>query len=167
MCVCVCIVYFSIKIEKKFLFLCAYFKNMGTQCWWDRHCRPLLTECKLLQTLLKYNFGVYFIRGFPVGSVVKNPSANVGDSFNPWVGKIPWRREWPPTPEFLPGEFHGQRSLVSYSPWGCRRAGHNLATKQQQENLHTLQPVDPKETIMKWQIFSYRDYHTCIINISK
>ena len=34
------------------------------------------------------------------------------------VGKIPWGREWQPTPVFLPGEFHGQRSLVGYSPWG-------------------------------------------------
>ena len=39
---------------------------------------------------------------------------------NPWVGKIPWRREWLPTPVFLPGEFHGQRSLVGYSPWGLK-----------------------------------------------
>ena len=38
--------------------------------------------------------------------------------FNPWVRKIPWRREWLPTPVFLPGESHGQRSLVGYSPWG-------------------------------------------------
>ena len=37
------------------------------------------------------------------------------------VGNIPWRREWLPTPVFLPGEFHGQRSLVGYSPWGHRR----------------------------------------------
>ena len=37
--------------------------------------------------------------------------------FNPWVGKIPWRREWQSTPAFLPGESHGQRSLVGYSPW--------------------------------------------------
>ena len=34
--------------------------------------------------------------------------------FDPWVRKIPWRRNWPPTPVFLPGEFHGQRSLVGY-----------------------------------------------------
>ena len=39
-------------------------------------------------------------------------------SFNPWVGKIPWRREWQPTPVFLPRELHGQRSLAGYSPWG-------------------------------------------------
>ena len=37
--------------------------------------------------------------------------------FNTWVGKIPWRREWLPTLVFLPGEFHGQRSLVGYRPW--------------------------------------------------
>ena len=38
------------------------------------------------------------------------------------VGKIPWRREWQPTPVLLPGEFHGQRSLVGYSPWGCKES---------------------------------------------
>ena len=38
--------------------------------------------------------------------------------FDPWVGKIPWRREWQPTPVFVPGEFHGQRSLAGYSPCG-------------------------------------------------
>ena len=40
--------------------------------------------------------------------------------FDPWVGKIPWRRVWQPTPVFLPGESHGQRSLVGCSPW-CRK----------------------------------------------
>ena len=38
--------------------------------------------------------------------------------FNPWGRKIPWRREWLPTPLFLPGEFHGQGGLAGYSPWG-------------------------------------------------
>ena len=42
--------------------------------------------------------------------------------FNPWVGKFPWRRDWLPTPIFLPGEFHGQRSLVGYSPWCCKES---------------------------------------------
>ena len=40
--------------------------------------------------------------------------------FDPWVGKIPLRREWQHSPVFLPGEFHGQRSLAGYSPWGCK-----------------------------------------------
>ena len=39
--------------------------------------------------------------------------------FDPWVGKISWRRKWQPTPVFLTGEFHGWRSLVGYSPWDC------------------------------------------------
>ena len=39
-----------------------------------------------------------------------------------WAGKIPWRREWQPTLVCLPGEFHGQRSLVDYSPWGCKES---------------------------------------------
>ena len=40
--------------------------------------------------------------------------------FDPWVGKIPRRKAWQPTPVFLPGESHGQRSLVGYSLWGCK-----------------------------------------------
>ena len=40
--------------------------------------------------------------------------------FDPWVGKIPWRRAWLPTPVLLPGKSHGQRSLVGYRPWGCK-----------------------------------------------
>ena len=38
--------------------------------------------------------------------------------FDPWVRKIPWRRKWQPTPVFLPGKSHGQRSLVGYTLWG-------------------------------------------------
>ena len=53
--------------------------------------------------------------------------------FNPWVGKIPWRRKWQPTPVSLHGKCHGQRSLVEYSPWGHKRVGYNLVTKQQQQ----------------------------------
>ena len=42
--------------------------------------------------------------------------------FDPWVGKIPGSRKWKPTPVFLPGTFHGQRSLVDYSPWGLKES---------------------------------------------
>ena len=52
--------------------------------------------------------------------------------FNSWVGKIPRGRKWQPTPVFLPGELHGQRRLVGYSPWGHKRVGHDLVTKLQQ-----------------------------------
>ena len=43
--------------------------------------------------------------------------------FDPWVGKIPWRRKWQPTPVSLPGKSHGQRSLVGCSPWGGKELG--------------------------------------------
>ena len=53
--------------------------------------------------------------------------------FNPWVGKIPWRREWQPTLVFLLGKSHGQRRLVGYSPWGRRESDTNEVT----EHTHT------------------------------
>ena len=53
--------------------------------------------------------------------------------FDPWVGKIPWRRKWQLTPVFLPEEAHGQRSLVDCSTWGHKRAGQDLAIKQQRK----------------------------------
>ena len=60
--------------------------------------------------------------GFPDGVSGKEPACQCRRHkrcrFDPWVGKIPWRRTWPPTPVFLPGESHGQRSLADYSPGG-------------------------------------------------
>ena len=47
--------------------------------------------------------------------------------FHPWVGKVPWRGEWQPTPAFLPGGFHGQRSLVGCSPWGLRVSENQIS----------------------------------------
>ena len=64
--------------------------------------------------------------GFLGDSAVKNLPANADDARDSWVrslvGKIPWRRAWQPTPIFLPGESHGQRSLVGYSPWGHKES---------------------------------------------
>ena len=58
--------------------------------------------------------------------VGKNPPPSAGDikrcRFDPWVGKIPWRRVWQPIPEFLPGKSHGQRGLEGYSPWGLKES---------------------------------------------
>ena len=64
----------------------------------------------------------YLMVGFPGRANGKEPSNQYRSykrhRFNPWVRKIPWRRVWPPTPVFLPGESQGQRSLAGYSPWG-------------------------------------------------
>ena len=68
----------------------------------------------------------------------QNPPAMQETGFNPWVRKTPWRRAWQPTPAFLPGESHGQRSLV-----GSQRVGHDsrLSTAQPQQPF-LLSPCD-------------------------
>ena len=61
--------------------------------------------------------------GFPGGSVVKNLPVNAGDvGLIPTSGRSPGgkKKKWQLTPVFLLGESHGQRSLVGYSPWGCK-----------------------------------------------
>ena len=66
-----------------------------------------------------------------VALVVKNPPANARDTsqeFDPWVGKVPWRKVWQPSPVFLPGESNGQRSLMGYSPWGHKESDTTEAT---------------------------------------
>ena len=65
---------------------------------------------------------ILYTPGFPHGSVVKNLPANAGDRFSPWVGKIPWRRKWQPTPVLLPEKSHRQRRLVA--------TGHGSAKKR-------------------------------------
>ena len=65
----------------------------------------------------------YRTEGFPGGSRVKNLPAKAGDTDSvPGLGKIPWRKKRQPIPVFLPGESHGQRSLVGYSPWGRKES---------------------------------------------
>ena len=56
--------------------------------------------------------------GFPCGASDQESTCNAGKrcGFDPWTRKIPWRRAWQPTPVFMPGESHGQRSLVGYGP---------------------------------------------------
>ena len=62
-------------------------------------------------------FPIFVFIGFPRWLSDKDSACKAGDmdSFDPWVGKIPWRRKWQPTPVFLSGESHGQRSLAGYS----------------------------------------------------
>ena len=64
--------------------------------------------------------------------VVKEPACQYRRpkkcGFDPWVRKIPWRRAWQPTPVFFPGESHGQRSLVGYSPEGRKESDMTEAT---------------------------------------
>ena len=96
----------------------------------------------IISGILEDNLFYYFLNPFKFYILVfrqwlsgKESACNAGDHlqcrrlmFDSWVGKILWRRKWQPNPVFLAGESHAQRSLVGYSPWGCR-VGHGWVTK--------------------------------------
>ena len=65
--------------------------------------------------------------------------------FDPWVRKIPWRRKWQPTLVFLPGAFHGQRSLVGYNPRGHKR--QQQQTKSDNRPSVQMSPGDSEWTL--------------------
>ena len=73
---------------------------------------------------------------FLVAQVVKNPPAMWATGFDPWIGKIPWRKEWLPTSVSGLGEFYGQRSLEGYGPWGCKESD---TTKRLSKNTILLE----------------------------
>ena len=88
----------------------------STHSWLDKHCFQRLGDWSILpwntrKAIILYN---WWLRWKRIHLQCRRPG------FDPWGGKIPWRREWLPTPVFWPGKFHGQRSLVGYSPWGCK-----------------------------------------------
>ena len=76
-------------------------------------------------------------QGLPWWLSSKEPTTNEGDTrdvgFSLWVGKIPWSRKWQPTPAFLLGESHGQRSLQAIQSMGLQRVRHDWATKRQEQ----------------------------------
>ena len=83
-------------------------------------------------------FEVREIKSSVVAQTVKRLSTMQEIWVDPWVGKIPWRRKWQPTPLLLPGKSHGWRSLVGYSPWGCKELD---ATKHTHAVSHTLRSL--------------------------
>ena len=90
----------------------------------------------LMYILIMLTISIVNIKtGFPSGSVVKNQLAHAWDAgdvgSDPWVRKIFWKRKQQPTPVFLPGKSHGQRSLVGYSPWG-----HKVSDTAEQLSVH-------------------------------
>ena len=81
------------------------------------------------------------VLGFPCGTGGKEPACQCRRhkrcGFYPWVRKIPWKRAWQPTSVFLPGECHGQRSLVGYSPRGHKMS--NMIEQLTLSNFDVLQ----------------------------
>ena len=96
----------------------------------------LLPLCPYL-TLFFFLYSLLPVMGFPAGASGKEPACQCRkhkrSRFHPWVRKIPWRRKWLPTPVFLPGKSHGQRSLAGYSPRGCKESD----TTEWVERTHT------------------------------
>ena len=113
--------------------------------------------CMHLYVCIPYAYMCFFVHeclhvGFPGGSDGKQSACNVGrPGLDHWVGKIHWRRAWQPTPVFLPGESHGQRSLVGYSPWG-RRVWDDWAT-----NTHVC-----AHAYMTMCMHVYQHMHACL-----
>ena len=76
-----------------------------------------------LSLSLFFFFFLFYVEVFHGALVVKNPPAK--QELNLWIWKIPWWRKWQPIPVFLPGKFHWQRNLTSYSPW-CGKESHMI-----------------------------------------
>ena len=93
--------------------------------------------CIIFSIKNKFFLSVTRSLGFPGGTSSKESTCQCRRrkrcGFNSWVGKIPWRRAGQPTPVFLPGESHGQRSLVGYCSWG-----HKKSDMTQRLSLHCL-----------------------------
>ena len=81
---------------------------------------------------------------FPGGLDGKESVFNAGDlCSDPWVGKIPWRREWLPTPVLLPGKFNGQRKLVGCSLWGLKES--DMTERLIRSLFHTVKDLRVKK----------------------
>ena len=115
---------------------------------WQNHNLVLLQSLRTSNTLNKLFLTLSYIQksthygiflGFPGGTSVKEPTCQCRRhkklGFNPWVWKIPWKREWLPTPVFLPGGYHGQRSLMGYSPLGHKELD---TTERLQTHIHNV-----------------------------
>ena len=106
--------------------------SLGIRTWWALGA-ALLTYVTSLEWLYLFESWFNFWSEYtdsklwlPRRLSGKESSCQCGRlRFDPWVGKIPWRRKWEPSPVLLTGKSHGQRSLAGSSPCGCKRVGHD------------------------------------------
>ena len=121
----------------------------GCQRWWRCSCICCVIFRQVLRSL----------RGFPGGSVVKNPSPMQETQetwVNPWVRKIPWWKKWQPDPVFLPEKPYGQRSLAGYSSKGCKErdtikhAGRSLKQLSTHAALDHLNSLGVVSLSLNW-----------------
>ena len=103
---------------ESYLYWLLFHNELSISYWWSiGFFQGIMNRCKNYKSLWWASQLVL---------VVKNLPANAGDArdceFDPWVRKISWKRKWQPTPVFLPGKSHGQRSLAGYRPWDRRES---------------------------------------------
>ena len=115
--------------------------------------------------------------GFPSGACGKESTCQCRRckrcGFDSWVGKVSWRRKWLPIPVFLPGEFHGQRSLEGYSPWGHKESDMTERlnwlnwTNQDDYNILMVSAIHKRESAMGTHMFHelYEQYENANIYI--
>ena len=96
-----------------------------------------------------------------VAQTAKRLPAVQETGFDPWVGKIPWRRKWQPTPGLLPGKFHGLRSQVGYSPWGRKESDtterlhfHFLSAFFKVQLSHPYMTTGKSRALTRWTFVS-------------
>ena len=75
--------------------------------------------------------------------------------FNPWVGKIPWRRKWQAAPAFLPGESRGLRNQANYSPWGCEET--TMTEASEHAGVHTA--------VWIWRVSLVLCFQSCVFSV--
>ena len=121
-------IYLSLKEIKN---LIVFYSTLPYKYVWNSAQTLELLSCHVMKCYVNNQlcFPSYFYvdiegsLGFPGGSVVMTPSANARRwRFDPWVGKIHWRRKWQPTPVFLPEKSHRQRSLAGCSSKGRKES---------------------------------------------
>ena len=128
---------------------------MLKKCWWffpsngslhlQSHCHPPNHLTSAISQVLLTPSGSSLVipispEGFPGGASDKESACQCRRhkrcGSDPWVGKIPWRRKWHPTPVLLPGKCHGQRSLAGYSPQGHRESDVTERTHTAYKTAH-------------------------------
>ena len=109
---------------------CSCLENLRDgAAWWAAVYGVAQSRTRLKRLSSSSSSNSVYLMAFPSHSVVNNPPAMQRPGFDLEVGKMPWRRAWQPTPLFLPGESHGQRSLAQYSPQGHKESNVTKAAQ--------------------------------------
>ena len=133
-----------IYIQHFFFFSCSIWHCLATVVKLFEREQTFLTPLIRLGITVLSN--LMYIEGLPTWHSGKKSTCQCRRpkrcGFDPWVRQIPWSRRWQPSPVFLPGKFHGQRSLVGYSP-----RGHIQSDTTERTHMYIERPYEKKRVI--------------------